>query len=139
VLGFRGPHFQENEKSSLIEYFRGYDQDPNFESFLELVSKMLTVDPVFRITAEEALNHSFFREGKSKDIRSPFYQSTASSIENSPSSKLSTGLFSVLFSPSRLSSTGNDEQLIRSLCELPRRTSLQEPRKSSALFSHSKE
>lgn len=106
---------------------------------------MLTINPVFRITPEEALLHPFFTECKNslKDnrLRSPFYQSTASSMESSPSSKLSTGIdLSVLFSPSRLGSyTAHEELLLKNFGELPRRTSLQENRKGLILFAKPKD
>lgn len=89
---------KSRHESRLREYFEGYCDEKNFDSFFDLVRKMLNVDPVFRISAEEALNHSFFREVKNKECKSPVYQSTASSIENSPSSKFSSSLLSDFFS-----------------------------------------
>ena len=92
----------------LREYFKGHDDYPNFDRFFDLVRKMLTIDPVFRISAEEALNHSFFKEVKNKDRKSPIYQSTASSIENSPSSKSTCSLLNDFFSFS-----SSEQHLIR--------------------------
>jgi len=134
-------------KSALISYFsKEFNQDdPGFQLFIDLLSKMLTLNPLFRISAEEALVHPFFKEVKFcvKDnrLRSPFYQSTASSMESSPSSKLSTGIdLSLLFSPSRLGSyTAHEELLLKNFGEFPRRTSLQEGRKGLILFAKPKE
>ena len=124
------------------------DEDPNFGNFLDLLNKMLVYNPSFRITPEGALNHSFFTEVKlgirENTLRSPNnskYRSSASSKDNSPSSKLSTGIDSCcILSPSRQGSyTAQEEMLLKNINEIPRRTSLQDRKDSYNLFSKTRQ
>jgi len=40
----------------------------------DLLTKLLTLDPSKRITAEEALNHAYFREGVEKQIPTFYFE-----------------------------------------------------------------
>jgi serine/threonine protein kinase len=118
---------------SLRHFFLSQQNDANFENFLDLLKKMFVYNPLHRITPQQALNHPFFTEAKinirENSLRSPNgkHKSSASSMDNSPCSKLSTGIGSCyVLSPSRQGSyTAYEEPLLKTISEVPRRTSLQ--------------
>ena len=48
------------KKKSFTEFINEKNQDLATKEAIDLVSKMLTFDPVTRISAKDALNHAYF-------------------------------------------------------------------------------
>ena len=149
MLGSIPYEIELNQQFSKIHRLKNFfpaelqDEDPHFGNFLDLLNKMLVYNPIFRITPERALSHSFFTEVKlgikENSLRSPNnykHQSSNSSMNNSPSSKLSTGIDSCcILSPLRQGSyTVQEETLLKIINDMPRRTSLQDRKDSCILF-----
>ena len=113
---------------------------------MDLLDKILIYNPNFRITPEQALNHPFFTEVKlgikENSLKSPYSEkrrSSTSSVDSSPSSKISTGIDCYVLSPSRQGSyTAQEEMLLKNMSEIPRRTSLQDRKESYILFSNAR-
>ena len=74
LLSQRPPFGGRNDKEIMDNVKKGtYDlQSPPFnklsESGIDLINKLLTIDVDKRISAEEALNHPWFKENKSKQL-----------------------------------------------------------------------
>jgi len=74
LLSGRPPFSGENDKEIMQQVAIGkYDLKSNpfnkcSKSCLDLIQKLLIMDPKKRITAQEALSHSWFKENKSKEL-----------------------------------------------------------------------